>query len=131
VESAGVWAQEGLPVLPAVHKAGLELGLDLGDHCARPVAGLDLPQFDLILTMERMHAATLGNEFPQLRPRIMTLGEAVSGYEFEIVDPPGHAPRAIRATAKELAELLAWGIEGLQARLETSKERRRFAIVPH
>jgi protein-tyrosine-phosphatase len=92
---------------------------------------LDLAQYDLILAMERKHVSTLSNEFPHLRPRIMTLGEAVSGYEFEIMDPPGHTSRAIRATAKELAEMLAWGIEGLNTRLEMSKERRRFVMVPH
>jgi protein-tyrosine-phosphatase len=129
VESAGVWAQDGLPVLDAVYQAGLEFGLDLGDHRARAVAALNLQQFDLILAMERKHAATLYNEFPQLRSRIMTLGEAVSGYEFEIVDPPRHAPRAVKATAKELAELLAWGVDALQERLQALRQQRRIGAL--
>jgi protein-tyrosine-phosphatase len=129
IESAGVWAQEGLPVLKAVNQVGLDYGLDLANHRARSVAAIGVEQFDLILAMERKHAATLANEFPELRSRIMTLGEAVSGYEFEIVDPPRHAPRAIRATAKELAGILAWGFDGLRQRLEASARLRQVGVM--
>ena len=124
VESAGVWAQEGLPVLDAVYQVGLDYGLDLGDHRARSAASVALQKFDLILAMERKHAATLSNEFPQVKNRVMTLGEAVSGYGFDIVDPPHHAGRAIRATAKEIAQLLTWGFSTLQPRVETLRKQR-------
>lgn len=128
VESAGVWAQEGLPVLDAVYRVGLDYRFDLGSHRARAVSSLALEEFDLILTMERTHTATLVNEFPHLHSRILTLGEALSGYAFDIVDPPGHTSRSIRATGRELAEILAWGFDRLPPRLE---ERRTRGVHLH
>jgi protein-tyrosine phosphatase len=118
VESAGVWAQDELPVLDVVYQVGLDFGLDLCRHRTRSVASVALYGFDLVVAMEQRHAATLCNEFPQLSNRIMTLGEALSGYGFDIVDPAPHTPRAVRATARELAKLLTWGFSTLQQRVE-------------
>lgn len=118
VESAGVWAQEGLGVLPEVYQAGLEYGLDLRAHRTQTVASIGLHQFDLILAMEQMHEATICNEFPQLCGRVMTLGEALTGYAFDVADPRGHTPRAVRATTRELVNLLTWGFTPLRQRVE-------------
>jgi protein-tyrosine-phosphatase len=126
VESAGVWAQEGLPVLEAVYQAGEALGLDLSGHRSRPVTSFRLREFDLIVAMERKHAATISNEFPHLRKRVLTLGEIVSGYAFDIVDPRQHAPRAIRATARELAQIIHWGFTSLQERLMERQAAREL-----
>jgi protein-tyrosine-phosphatase len=125
-----VWAQDGLPVLEAVYQAGLDHGLNLALHRARSVASVALQEFDLILAMERKHAVTLCNEFPQFGSRVMTLGEAVSGYGFDVIDPPRHAPRAIRATAREIAELLTWGFTTLQQQVKTLHEQRNDLLLP-
>jgi protein-tyrosine phosphatase len=118
VESAGVWAEEGLPVLDLVIKTGREHGLDLSRHRSRSAAAIALHQFNLILTMERVHAATLCNEFPQICGRVMTVGAALAGREFDVVDPPHHSRRGVRATAKELAALLASGLTRLQEQMD-------------
>ncbi len=120
VESAGVWAQEGLPVLRGAYRAGLAYGLDLSRHRSRSVMAAGLQEFALILTMEAKHAATLCNEFPALAPRVLTLGEAVSGSAFDIADPSHHSARAIQATAKDLAQILSKGLGALQQRLSAS-----------
>jgi hypothetical protein len=66
------------------------------------------------------------NEFPHLRNRVLTLGEIVSGYPFDIVDPPRHTPRAIRATARELAEIIGWGFDSISDHIEQRRiEQRR------
>lgn len=126
VESAGVWAQEGLPVLDPVYEVGLTYGFDLSSHRARAVSSLPLAEFDLILAMERKHAATLHNEFPELRSRVMTVAEALSGYAFDVVDPPGHTARAIRATGRELFGLLSWGFDRLPPLLQARAARRHL-----
>ncbi|MFN8466532.1 MAG: hypothetical protein U0X20_13325 [Caldilineaceae bacterium] len=128
VESAGVWAEDGLPVLEQVIRAGREYGLDLSRHRSRSAAVIGLHQFDLILTMERVHAATLCNEFPQICGRALTVGAALTGREFEVVDPPHHSRRAVRATADELAALLASGLNRLQEQVALARQQDNYPI---
>jgi protein-tyrosine phosphatase len=122
VESAGVWAEEGLPVLELVIKIGREHGLDLSRHRSRSAAAIGIHQYDLILTMEHVHAATLCNEFPQICGRVMTVGAALAGREFDVVDPPHQSRRAVRATARELAALLATGLTRLQEHMDLAMQ---------
>lgn len=122
VDSAGVWAEEGLPVLEQVTKAGREYGLDLSRHRSRSAAAIGLHQFDLILTMERVHAATICNEFPQTCGRVMTVGAALAGRDFDVVDPPHHSRRGVRATARELAALLSTGLPRLRKHVELAMQ---------
>jgi protein-tyrosine phosphatase len=129
VESAGVWAQDGLPVLDVVYQVGLEFDLDLCKHRTRSVASVALHEFDLIVAMEQRHVATLCNEFPRLSSRIMTLGEALSGHGFDIVDPVHNSPRAVRATVRELANLLTWGFTTLQQRTEALFEQHGVSAL--
>jgi protein-tyrosine-phosphatase len=130
VESAGVWTQDGLPVLDAVLNAGEELGLDLSAHRSRAITSFCLKQFDLVIAMERKHAATIVNEFPHMRNRVLTLGEIVSGYAFDIVDPPRHTPRAIRATARELAEIIRWGLSSICDNIVQRRSRGEWQHIP-
>jgi len=123
VESAGVWAEEGLPALQQVIKTGREHGLDLSKHRSRSAAAIALHQFDLILTMERVHAATLCNEFPEICERVMTVGAALAGREFDVVDPPHNSRRALRATARDLAALLASGFTRLQEHVDLATQQ--------
>lgn len=109
VESAGAWTLPDLPALPSAVQAGAELGVDLGDHRSRCVEDLNLRNFDLILTMERGQRDALRVEYPHVAERIVTLAEAATGYDFDVADPPGHTPAAIRSTARELNDLLARG----------------------
>jgi protein-tyrosine-phosphatase len=111
VESAGAWTLPDLPALAAAVQAGAELGVDLSDHRSRRAEDLSLRNFDLILTMERGQRDALRVEHPYVAERIVTIGEATTGYDFDVADPPGHTPAAIRSTARELADLLERGAQ--------------------
>ncbi len=126
IESAGAWAVADLPALPAACAAGAELGVDLSDHRARRTEDLNLQNYDLILTMERGQRNALRVENPAIAERIVTMSEATTGYDYDIADPPGHTPTAIRNTALDLNDLLTRGTlrlvraisSGLGGRLE-------------
>lgn len=124
VESAGIWAEERLGVVDAALQAGRELGIDLSAHRTRPVGSVPVERFDLILGMERQHCAIMQKELPAVAARVMTVGEALSGYAFDVLDPARHAPRAIRATAKELARILNRGFDNLQAQVVRAAAER-------
>jgi protein-tyrosine phosphatase len=117
VESAGIWAEPDLPALGVAQQAANELGLDLSRHRARRVDELDLAGYDLILTMERHQRDVLRATYPAAARRILTLGEATTGYVFDIVDPPGHTAGAVRYTARELVNIVEQGWDGIRARL--------------
>lgn len=109
VESAGAWTQAGLPVLPVTRQAAAELDLDLSGHHSQRVEDLDLGGYDLILTMERGQRDALRAEHPEFAPRIVTISRALTGYDYDVEDPPGHTQAAVRATARQLADLIERG----------------------
>lgn len=111
VESAGIWAEPGLPVLPVTQQVASDLGLDLSLHRARRVDALNPEHYDLILTMEQSQRDVLRAAYPASASRILTLGEATTGSTFDIIDPPGHTTNAVKHTARELQELLNQGWE--------------------
>ena len=106
-ESAGAWAEAGLPALAAALTAATELGLDLSRHLTRRVEDLSLADYTLILTMERGQRDALRHEFPTVAGRIITLAEVATGYAYDIADPAFHTLPAIRLTAREIDALLA------------------------
>jgi protein-tyrosine-phosphatase len=109
VESAGAWTSPDLPALTVARKAGAELGVDLSEHRSCRVEDLNLQNYDLILTMERGQRDALRVEYPAVAERIVTMSEVTTGYDFDVADPPGHTAAAVRATARELDDLLERG----------------------
>lgn len=109
VESAGVWAQPDLPALSAARQAGAELGVDLSDHRSQRVDDLNLSHYDLILTMERGQRDLLRVEHPDIAERIVTVSQVMTGYDYDIADPPGHTQPAVRSTARDLDDLINRG----------------------
>ena len=109
IESAGTWTRTGMPARTVTRHAGAEMGMDLNHHRSQRVEDLDLVQYDLVLTMERGQRDALRAEHPEAVERIMTITQALTGYEYDIVDPPGHTQAAVRRTARELADLIERG----------------------
>src|SRR5438105_3004745 len=69
VESAGTWAQDGLPASGAAQRVMRELNIDLSQHRSRCVTRDLLAGFDLILVMEHGHKEALCVEFPAVADR--------------------------------------------------------------
>lgn len=113
VESAGVWAEPDQPALSAARQAGAELGVDLSDHRSRRTDDLNLARYDLILTMERGQRDMLRAEHPEIAERIVMISQVMTGYDYDIADPPGHTPPAVRSTARDLDDLINRGLARL------------------
>ncbi|MBN1483705.1 MAG: low molecular weight protein arginine phosphatase [Chloroflexia bacterium] len=110
VASAGVWAREDIPALPAARAVLRERGLDLGAHRSRRVEQVDLAAFDLVLTMEQGQKEALRAAFPSLAGRIYMLSE-MSGPARNVVDPVGGSTLDFSSTAGEIERLLQEGFE--------------------
>lgn len=65
------------PALPEAIAAADSLGLDLSDHRARSIAGVELGPFDLVLGFERKHVAASVVESGAQPERTFTLPELV------------------------------------------------------
>jgi protein-tyrosine-phosphatase len=114
IESAGTWAQEGIP---AVQNTQLTLSslykIDVQEHRSRCVSQELLSSFELILTMEKGHKEALQIEFPQIAERIYLIGEMI-GEEREIQDPIGGPLIDYRDTARLLERILTDGFENIR-----------------
>lgn len=109
VESAGTWATKARPAHAQMCIAGAEAGLDLSQHRSRNVEDLQLPDYDLILTMEQSHKEALQIEFPAVRATVYQLTEMV-GLHYDIADPIGGTSEDFRNTVSELKRLLKFGL---------------------
>jgi low molecular weight protein-tyrosine phosphatase len=65
------------PALPEAITIAESLGLDLSEHRARSIAGVELGRFDLVLGFERKHVATSVIEGGAQSERTFTLPELV------------------------------------------------------
>jgi protein-tyrosine-phosphatase len=107
IESAGAWAQAGLPATHSAIIAAEQSGLDLSRHRSRPVEIVDFGDYDLVLTMEQGQRDALRTEHPQMRERIRTLAEAAVGIAYDVADPIGQPLDQYEATLREIDNLLA------------------------
>ncbi len=108
VESAGVWAAEGLPATENAKTAMEERGLDIQEHRSRVVSAKMLSEFDLILTMEARHRKFLKDVFPQHAARVYLISEMV-GVEEDVDDPVIGTLEDFRMTADHLVDLFERG----------------------
>ena len=117
VESAGTWAEEGLPATSLARQVLAERGLDLSDHRSRCLTGELLHPFDLILVMEEGHREALRVEFPDIAERLYLLANMVDE-DYSIPDPIGGTLESYRALAEELADLLERALPRIRLALE-------------
>jgi len=117
VESAGTWAEEGLPATSLARQVLAERGLDLSDHRSRCLTGELLHPFDLILVMEEGHREALRVEFPDIAERLYLLANMVDE-DYSIPDPIGGTLESYRALAEDLADLLERGLPRIRLALE-------------
>ena len=117
VESAGTWAEDGLPATTMAGQAMAERGLDLSDHRSRRIRGEWMPGFDLVLVMEDGHREALQIEFPDIADRVRLLA-GMAGEDISIPDPVGGSIESYRALADELADLLLRGLAHIRNAVE-------------
>lgn len=92
MDSAGTWAQPGLPADPLTQKAAQSI--DQG--C----------EYDLIVVMEKNHEEILNAEFPERAGRTHLFAYLVNEIE-DVLDPLGEELSFHLQMAKELVKLIA------------------------
>jgi len=114
VESAGTWADEGIPASRYAVQVMAERGINISAHTARTIQRDSLETFDLILTMEPEHKEVLKTKFPDLEQRIFLLTEMI-GSNDPIADPYGGSLEEYRETARIIDQVLAGGMQRILA----------------
>lgn len=107
IESAGLYAAQGMSASKEAVEVLAAEGIDLTRHRARPVTEELLKNADLVLTMTRDHRDRLWDRYPHLRNKIFMLAEYAGEPEAEISDPFGQGIRAYRQTLQQIKYLLA------------------------
>ena len=113
IESAGTWTVKGEPAALKTRQVLLAKGIALDEHRSRPVTRELLQEFRLILTMEAGQREALCVEFPEIAPRVHTLGELV-GEAHDILDPMGGPLSGFEAMAGEIERVFDLGFEEIQ-----------------
>ena len=108
VESAGTWAEEGLPASRSARRVMHSMGLDINRHRTRIVTGELLAAFDLILVMEHGHKEALRAEFPAVAQRVCLLSEMVGG-AYDVPDPSAGTDEDLLETVSVIKDMLVQG----------------------
>ena len=106
VESAGTAAWDGSPASEGSYLVGLEHGLDLSAHRARPLTAAIVEAADLILTMSRTHLARVRELGGGARAHLLTEYAGRGGSNAEVADPFGGDLEDYRATYRALAAMM-------------------------
>lgn len=121
VASAGTWADDGNPAVPAAKIVAAEMGLNLENHRARVVTRAILRRADLILTMQAGHKEALQIEFPDQAARIFQLTELLPNtYPYDIPDPIGRSLDTYRSITREIEDILRRTADEIIARVQSN-----------
>lgn len=111
VSSAGVWAENGLPIgetlEPIVRTFGLQ---DLFKHRSRLITAEIIQAADLVIVMESGQKESLGLEFPAMKSRIFLLSELSEPIAYDIPDPAFQRMDTMEL-AREMADLVDRGLD--------------------
>lgn len=122
VHSAGTWALDGYPPMPAANLEARQLGLNIQDHQSRVITGDMLQESDLVVVMERGHKEALQVEFKAHRHKVVLLSEVAEGSAYDIGDPvidPSNTN-----TGPQICRLIQAGFEKICAQaIENSRQR--------
>lgn len=109
IESAGIMAEEGLPVSKLTRAVLEQRGIDVQSHRARTINRSLVQDFDLILTLTDHHKDAVSTEYPQISDRVFMLSE-MSGVNEPVVDPYGEPLETYQQTADKIDRFLADGM---------------------
>lgn len=112
-ESAGVVAQDGMPIAPNALIALQERGINASSHRTRFLTRDMLEEADLVLVMEMQHKEGLRLQHPDFAQRIMLLSE-MAGLTYNLTDPDHSSMSSLQATTREIESLLTRGWARIQ-----------------
>jgi protein-tyrosine-phosphatase len=122
VSSAGTWATDGYPPMPAAILEAKQLGLNIHQHQSRGITEDMLQESDLVVVMERGHKEALQVEFKAYRQKVVLLSEVAEGSSYDIPDPVTD-PRNTEV-GSQICQLIQMGFEKICARaIENSQQR--------
>jgi protein-tyrosine-phosphatase len=110
IDSAGIWAQRGLPAAQYTREVLRARGIALADYRSKPLSREMLEDFNLILAMEGNHREALRAAFPQHAGKIFLLSEMIDRFD-DVVDPVGGPLADFEDTAREIETILEQGYE--------------------
>jgi protein-tyrosine-phosphatase len=122
VHSAGTWAMDGYPAMPAAILEARQLGLDIQDHQSRVITADMLQESDLVVVMERSHKEALQVEFKPYRHKVVLLSEVAEESSYDIGDPVIDARNT--DTGPQIYRLIQAGFEKIYARAIENSEQR-------
>ena len=102
IESAGIFAEEGMGASENAIKALAKYGIDLTNHRTQPVTEDLIKQCDLILTMTQAHKQVLE---PMAKGKVYTLLE-YAGSQGDVQDPYGGDLEEYEECAQEIYDAL-------------------------
>ena len=102
IESAGIFAEEGMGASENAIKALAKYGIDLTNHRTQPVTEDLIKQCDLILTMTQAHKQILE---PMAKGKVYTLME-YAGSQGDVQDPYGGDLEEYEECAQEIYDAL-------------------------
>ncbi len=114
VMSAGVAAGTGSPASSQAVDVMDERGLNLSEHCSRPLDDAVMNVADLVLTMTRGHRAAILAAWPEMHDRVFTLRRDGG----DISDPVGMSVEVYRDCAAQIEEELTKWLEALGNELD-------------
>lgn len=114
VESAGTWAQNGLPASEYAIQAMAGRGLDLRAHRSRLINRQIVQEAGAIFVMTRGHAEALRLEFADMAHKVYLLSQLDAGRVYDIDDPFGGSLLEYQHCAAELERLIQDGLALLE-----------------
>jgi protein-tyrosine-phosphatase len=122
VLSAGTWAMDGYPPMPAAILEGRQLGLNIQEHQSRGITADMLQESDLVVVMEQGHKEALQVEFRAYREKVVLLSEVAEGSSYDIADPVTDQ-RSVDV-GSQICRLIQAGFEKICTRaIENSKQK--------
>lgn len=119
VNSAGTWAEAGIPASDNSVKAMASRKLDISAHRSKEITKALLDKFDLILVMEPGHKEALKIEFPRVAKRVFLLSE-MSGETVAVQDPYRRSRAEYEQTAYILDQYIQNGLEKILSYLHVT-----------
>ena len=121
VSSAGTWAMDGYPAMPAAILEARQLGLNIQEHQSRGITADMLQQSDLVVVMEQGHKEALQVEFKAHRQKVVLLSEMAEGGSYDIPDPVTD-PRSTEV-GSQICQLIQTGFEKICTRAIENSEQ--------
>lgn len=110
IDSAGCWANSGMPATSGAIASLEARGLDLSEHRSKVVHETLLNDYQVILCMEDGHKRSIQRNFPAIADKVYLLSEMVSKNQ-EIDDPVGSSLDVYQKTVGKIEYYLTEGFD--------------------